>query len=107
MMILNCFFSHYHCIFRDIALIANEIWPNPDAEYTESKTSLAAVWPTFRHGYMKWSVVHGDNVNRLAYKKNNLDHLDYWDFDCALPEVLACGSTYVNIYIFSKLIEFI
>ena len=83
-------------LFRDVSLDGNDAWLEGDAEYTMSKTSLAAVWPTLRHGYMKWSVVHGDNVNRLAYKKNNLDHLDYWDFDCALPEVQACGSTYVS-----------
>ena len=45
---------------------------------------------------MRWSVIRGDDINRLAYKKNNLDHLGYWDFDCASPEVLACGSTYVS-----------
>ena len=87
-------------IFRDISLIANNAWNEPEAEYTRSKTSLAAVWPNLKHGYMRWSVVHGDNVNRLAYKKNNLDHLDYWDFDCAMPEVLACGSTFVSILIY-------
>ena len=88
-----------YCFNSDI-FFNNEIpWREPDAEFTSSKTSLSAVWPTVRHGFIRWSVVHGDYVNRIAYQIKHNPHLNYWDFDCSSSQVLSCGSTNVCFFI--------
>ncbi|XP_077997650.1 uncharacterized protein LOC144450798 isoform X2 [Glandiceps talaboti] len=84
----------------DVKLELNAKWTTPDAEYTPGKHKLSAVWPTLRYDTYKWKLVSDDSIQRWGYWKQHNNVLEYEDYDCNSPQVMACGQTednYVNI----------
>ncbi|XP_078589451.1 uncharacterized protein LOC144869806 [Branchiostoma floridae x Branchiostoma japonicum] len=79
----------------DIYLESNQRWPLSDKEFTPASTKLSAVWPTLRPGLYNWKVISADSIRHWAYVTHQ-HALRYSDYECASPEVLACGTTQDN-----------
>ena len=82
-------------MYSHIHLEANNHWASPDAEFTRSKRTLSAVWPSLRHGYYHWKVVCTSDIDRWAFTEP-ADELVYESYHCAQPEALQCGETQVG-----------
>ena len=90
-------FMYFLTPHRDITFDSTEnYWTDPEREFTPSTTNISAIWPSLRHGQFDWLVLSGDNIDAWAYFRES-DELNFADFDCSAPEVLACGSTQVNV----------
>ncbi|XP_066263995.1 uncharacterized protein [Branchiostoma lanceolatum] len=80
-----------------IELEKNAVWTRDDADYTSSQFSLAAVWPSLRHGQYVWAVIEESTGNNDYGSVSASTQLPY---PCSHPLAISCGSTtdeYVNV----------
>ncbi|CAH1242631.1 Hypp6913 [Branchiostoma lanceolatum] len=84
-----------------ISLSTNHFWTVPDEDFTRSRDTLAADWPSLRHGNYYWKVLSADSIKRWSYHRHgNEIGINYHSFRCDEPETLKCGQTkdnFVNV----------
>ena len=68
-----------------------------DRDYTPSESVIAAVWPDVHQTSVSWKIVSDQSASQWSYKATD-SVMKYSDYDCASPEVLACGSTTVSAF---------
>ncbi|XP_035698708.1 uncharacterized protein LOC118431573 [Branchiostoma floridae] len=78
-----------------ISLSTNHFWTVPDEDFTRSRDTLAAAWPSLRHGDYYWKVLSSDSIERWSYHRHE-NGINYHSFRCDEPETLRCGQTKLN-----------
>ncbi|XP_078661603.1 uncharacterized protein LOC144905733 [Branchiostoma floridae x Branchiostoma belcheri] len=80
-----------------ILLEENALWTRDDADYTSSQSTLAAVWPSLRHGQYTWAVIE-QSTGISDY--GSVSGSSQFPYPCAHPLAISCGNTtdeYVNV----------
>ncbi|KAI8512045.1 hypothetical protein Bbelb_111450 [Branchiostoma belcheri] len=75
-----------------ISLATNHFWTAPDQDFTRSRDTLAAAWPSLRHGDYYWKVLSADSIECWSYHRHG-NEINYHSFRCDEPETLRCGQT--------------
>ncbi|KAI8512028.1 hypothetical protein Bbelb_111280 [Branchiostoma belcheri] len=75
-----------------ISLATNHFWTAPDQDFTRSRDTLAAAWPSLRHGDYYWKVLSADSIECWSYQRHG-NEINYHSFRCDEPETLRCGQT--------------
>ncbi|XP_078573997.1 uncharacterized protein LOC144860568 isoform X2 [Branchiostoma floridae x Branchiostoma japonicum] len=78
-----------------ISLSTNHFWTVPDEDFTRSRDTLAAAWPSLRHGDYYWKVLSADSIERWSYHRHE-NGINYHSFRSDEPETLRCGQTKLN-----------
>ncbi|XP_078575732.1 uncharacterized protein LOC144861635 [Branchiostoma floridae x Branchiostoma japonicum] len=78
-----------------ISLSTNHFWTVHDEDFTRSRDTLAAAWPSLRHGDYYWKVLSADSIERWSYHRHG-NGINYHSFRCDEPETLRCGKTKLN-----------
>ncbi|XP_078658232.1 uncharacterized protein LOC144903715, partial [Branchiostoma floridae x Branchiostoma belcheri] len=82
-----------------ISLATNHFWTVPDEDFTRSRDTLAAAWPSLRHGDYYWKVLSAESIQRWSFHRQE-NEINYHSFRCDEPETLRCGQTkdnFVNV----------
>ncbi|KAI8509825.1 hypothetical protein Bbelb_122530 [Branchiostoma belcheri] len=82
-----------------ISLATNHFWTVPDEDFTRSRDTLAAAWPSLRHGDYYWKVLSAESIERWSFHRQE-NEINYHSFRCDEPETLRCGQTkdnFVNV----------
>ncbi|KAI8519528.1 hypothetical protein Bbelb_027850, partial [Branchiostoma belcheri] len=82
-----------------ISLATNQFWTVPDEDFTRSRDTLAAAWPSLRHGNYYWKVLSAESIERWSFHRQE-NEINYHSFRCDEPETLRCGQTkdnFVNV----------
>ncbi|XP_078658227.1 uncharacterized protein LOC144903711 [Branchiostoma floridae x Branchiostoma belcheri] len=82
-----------------ISLATNHFWTVPDEDFTRSRDTLAAAWPSLRHGDYYWKVLSAESIECWSFHRQE-NEINYHSFRCDEPETLRCGQTkdnFVNV----------
>ncbi|CAH1249044.1 SCARF2 [Branchiostoma lanceolatum] len=80
-----------------IMLEKNALWTQVDADYTSSQSTLAAVWPSLRHGQYVFAVIE-ESTGISDY--GSVSGRSQFPYPCSHPLAISCGNTtdeYVNV----------
>ncbi|CAH1787741.1 unnamed protein product [Owenia fusiformis] len=75
----------------------HQFWENGDADYTASRDTLSAAWPSLRHGSYTWAIIAPaiDNLENSFDARAALDGL------CDHSDTILCGETndeHINVF---------